>query len=72
MGFVRAKLSNYFAKKYKGEKKKRNVQNIMGIEQLVEDTSIDDKKGKNPSNEKKVTNMQRTNKFYILYAIEQS
>ena len=32
VGFVRAKLSNYFAKKYKGEKKKRNVQNIMGIE----------------------------------------
>lgn len=56
-GFLRAKLNNFIAKKYKGEKKKRNVQNIMGIECLMEDVSQD----------KKVTNMQLSNKFYILY-----
>jgi len=38
-GFLRAKLNNFIAKKYKGEKKKRNVQNIMGIECLMEDVS---------------------------------
>jgi len=32
VGFFKAKISNYIAKKYKGEKKRRHVQNILGIE----------------------------------------
>ena len=62
VGFLKAKISNYMAKKYKGEKRRRHVQNILGIEQLLEDVSI----------EKKVKNMQLSNKFYILYGFNTS
>ena len=32
VGFLKARLNNYMAKKYKGEKRRRHVQNILGIE----------------------------------------